>query len=39
MCGRSEADVGDILIRGGYVVDGSGASGREADVALRVGTQ
>ena len=27
----------DVLIRGGYVVDGSGAAGREADVALRSG--
>ena len=27
----------DLLIRGGYVVDGSGAAGREADVALRGG--
>src|SRR5687767_10974214 len=29
--------VDDILIRGGYVVDGSGAAGREADVALQGG--
>ena len=27
----------DLLIRGGYVVDGTGAAGREADVALRGG--
>ena len=27
----------DLLIRGGYVIDGSGAAGREADVALRSG--
>ncbi|MBM3218416.1 MAG: D-aminoacylase [Candidatus Rokubacteria bacterium] len=27
----------DILIRGGYVVDGSGAAGREADLALQGG--
>src|SRR5207247_4990038 len=27
--------VDDILIRGGYVIDGTGAPGHEADVALR----
>jgi N-acyl-D-aspartate/D-glutamate deacylase len=31
------ARVDDVLIRGGHLIDGSGAPGRDADVALRDG--
>ena len=31
------ADVDDLAIRGGLVIDGTGADGREADIAVRSG--
>ena len=34
---RGEAVMDDILIRGGQVIDGTGAPARVADVAIRAG--
>ena len=33
----NRADVDDLLIRGGHLIDGTGAPGRDADVAVRGG--